>query len=56
MTNLCFAELSQQELMEIEGGVKAGWVCSGLVCIAASGGNPGLIIAGAIMVVAGLAY
>ena len=33
-----------------------GLVCSGLVCIAASGGHPCFIIAGAIMVVAGLVY
>ncbi len=56
MTNRCFEEITQQELMEIDGGVKAGWVCSGAVCIAASGGNPGLVIAGAIMVIAGLVY
>lgn len=56
MENVCFAELSQQELMGIEGGVKAGWICSGIVCVAASGGNPGLVVAGGIMIVAGLAY
>lgn len=56
MMNFCFTELSQQELIVIEGGVKAGWICGGLVSIAASGGNPGLIIAGAVMIGAGLAY
>lgn len=56
MTNLCFNELSQQELFYIAGGIKAGWICSGVVCIIASGGNPGLIIAGGIMIAAGLAY
>ena len=54
MENCYLAAINENEMIAINGGVKPGYIVSGVVTIVTSGGNPGLLIAGGIQIAAGI--
>lgn len=56
MGNMAFAEMTYENMLAVDGGVKPGWIASGVVCGigAIASLNPGLGLAACLQIVAGI--